>query len=302
MAKSLDTSRRKTNLPAHQPTIALALGGGGARGLAHILMLEVFDALNLKPVAIAGTSIGGIFGAAYASGMSAKQIRTHSENILNNRTELARQLLTVRTEPLQKILSVFQLRSALFNAEALIDLIMPARTAQTFEDLQIPLHLVAADFYSQNEVVLSNGNLRTAISASMALPALFKPVSIDHMALMDGGLVNPLPFDVVANDADIVVAIDVSGTGKTAEEEGKPPSAFEALIASSQIFQNTIVREKLRSRQPDILIEVDVGDFYVLDFRKFDDVLAAAAPAKAELEEKLRRVLGAQTLPLIKKR
>ena len=84
---------------AVRPTIALALGGGGARGLAHILMLEVFDELGLKPKIIAGTSIGALFGAAYASGLSARLIRAHAEEVLSQRFDLARHLLAARAEP-----------------------------------------------------------------------------------------------------------------------------------------------------------------------------------------------------------
>ena len=83
-------------LPAKQPSIGLALGGGGARGLAHILMLEVFDELGLKPKVIAGTSIGAIFGAAYASGLSAKEIRAQCEVILGERLGLFRELMAAR--------------------------------------------------------------------------------------------------------------------------------------------------------------------------------------------------------------
>ena len=88
---------RKTTLPAVRPSIALALGGGGARGLAHILMLEVFDELGLRPQIIAGTSIGAVFGAAYASGMSARLIRAHTEETLSQRFDVVRQLLSARS-------------------------------------------------------------------------------------------------------------------------------------------------------------------------------------------------------------
>src|SRR6478735_9530274 len=85
-------------LPAKQPSIGLALGGGGARGLSHILMLEVFDELGLKPKIIAGTSIGAVFGAAYASGLSAAAIRAHAEKVLSQRFDIARLLLAARAE------------------------------------------------------------------------------------------------------------------------------------------------------------------------------------------------------------
>lgn len=299
-------AKRTTTEPTQSersPRIGLALGGGGARGLAHLLMLEVFDELKIKPHVIAGTSIGAIFGAGYASGLTASQIRAHCEELLLRRSDMIRQLFAARNEPIQRVLNIFQLRSALLNPEALLELVMPKRTAATFEDLEIPLRIIAADYYTQDQVVFDRGALRPAVAASMALPALFAPVITDDpdaepMALMDGGLVNPLPFDVISPEVDITVAIDVSGAGRTGNDR-KPPRAVEALVASSQIMQNSLVREKLKSRTPDILIDVEVGQFHVLEFHKLKSVLDAAAPAKEQLRMKLERVLSAETLEAI---
>ncbi|CFW99012.1 Patatin [Candidatus Filomicrobium marinum] len=274
------------------PRIGLALGGGGARGLAHILMLEVFDEMGLRPQLIAGTSIGAIFGAAYASGYTAAQIRTHTEEILKSRLEILRQAFSARQEPLQRFMNVFQLRSSIFNAEALLDLIMPPRTAADFASLEIPLKVIASEFSEQKQMVLSEGPLLQAVAASMALPGLFTPVEIDGAILLDGGLVNPLPFDVLAEDTDITIAINVTGAGRVASE-GKP-SAFETIVTSLQILQQSIVREKVRTRKPDILIDVEVGNFHVLEFHKLDKVLEAAAPAKARLRQQLERILFAE--------
>ncbi len=284
-----------THPPVRKPTIGLALGGGGARGLAHILMLEVFDEMGLRPTVIAGTSIGAIFGAAYASGYTAAQIRAHTEELLSSRFEIVRQFFAARQERLGRVLSVLQLRSALFNAEALLDIVLPPRVVPELENLPIPLRVVAADFYTQDQVILDRGSTKSAVAASMALPALFSPVITDDFALMDGGLVNPLPFDVLSGQADILVAINVSGAGRLPDDR-TPPKATEALAASLQILQRTIAREKLLSRQPDVLIDVDVGRFHVLEFHKLGAVLEAAAPAKIALREKLERVLSAETL------
>lgn len=278
-----------------KPTIGLALGGGGARGLAHILMLEVLDDMGLRPKVVAGTSIGAIFGAAYASGYSAAAIRAHTEELLRSRFELVRQFFMARQEPLGRVLNILQLRSALFNAEALLDIVMPSRIAKDFADLEIPLRIVAADFYTQDQVILERGPTRRAVAASMALPALFAPVVSEDFALMDGGLVNPLPFDIISGQADITIAVNVSGAGRLPDDR-VPPKAIEALVASSQILQHTIVREKLLSRKPDVLIDVDVGNFHVLEFHKLGKVLEAAAPAKQELRLKLERILSAETL------
>ena len=287
---------RKPTVPAVRPSIALALGGGGARGLAHILMLEVFDELGLRPSIIAGTSIGAIFGAAYASGLSAKLIRAHAEEVLGSkRYGLARLLISARSEPILKILNILPVRSSLLAPEPLLDMVLPSKLARDFAQLQIPLKIVATDFYAQEQVVIDSGPLRSAIAASMALPAIFTPVvrSRDQL-LMDGGLVNPLPFDVLVGTADIVVAVDVSGasTGPGARIQ---PTAFEALVASSQILQRSIVREKLKAQQPDIYIDVEVDAFNVLGFHKFRDILSAAAPAKEQLRRQLQRVLASQT-------
>lgn len=292
---------RKPTLPAVRPTIGLALGGGGARGLAHVLMLEVFDELGIRPRIIAGTSIGAVFGAAYASGLSARLIRAHAEETLSQRFDIVRQLFSARSEPILKILNILPVRSALLKADALLELLLPSRIARDFAGLQIPLKVVATDFYAQEQVVLQEGPLRQAVAASMALPALFSPVTIGGRLLMDGGLVNPLPFDVINGEADITVAIDVSGA-PLGPGKHPHPSAFSALMSSSQILQRSIVREKLRARQPDIYIDVDVDEFYVLDFHRFKQVLDASAPAKAQLKRQLERVLAshtAETLPAV---
>jgi NTE family protein len=273
------------------PSIALALGGGGARGLAHILVLEVFDELGIRPTIIAGTSIGAIFGAAYASGLSARLIRAHTEEVLKQRVGLARYLLAARSEPVQRFLNILPIRSSLLKPETLLDLMLPSSVADDFAHLAIPLKLVATDFYRQEQVVLSDGDLRSAIAASMALPALFTPVVRGGRLLMDGGLVNPLPFDILQGEADITVAIDVSGAGVGAGTHPHP-TAFAALVASTQILQRSIVREKLKAQQPDIYIDVDVDQFHVLEFHRYREVMAAAGHAKHHLRQQLARVLS----------
>jgi NTE family protein len=286
---------REPTLPVARPTIALALGGGGARGLAHLLMLEVFDELGLKPKIIAGTSIGAVFGAAYASGLSAKLIRAHVEEALSQRFDIVRQLLSARSEPVLKILNILPIRSALLKPESLLEFMLPSAVPRDFADLEIPLKVVATDYYAQEQTVLTQGSLRTAVAASIALPALFTPVTLNGRMLMDGGLVNPLPFDVLNGHADITIAIDVSGA-PVAPGKRPHPSAFSALMASSQIMQRTIVRQKLKVQQPDIYIDVEVDEYYVLDFHRFKQILVAAAPAKEQLRRQLDRVLASQTL------
>ena len=276
------------------PSIGLALGGGGARGLAHIVMLEAFDELGLRPKIVAGTSIGAIMGAAYASGIPASVMRAHTRDLLTQRFGLMREVFAER--PLQRLRGLFSGSSSLFDAEAVLDLIMPKGIAADFESLPIPLKIVASDFYDQEAQVFTSGSLRTAVAASMALPAIFKPVVVNNKALIDGGLTNPLPYDLLLGEADIVVAIDVSGA-PVPDPRRNYPSAVEALFASAFLFERTIVREKLKSQQPDILVPAGTSHFQVLDIMKVDEIMAAAEPAKEKLKAQLARILSVETLP-----
>ncbi len=289
------TERSEPAVPRGRPRIGLALGGGGARGLAHILMLEALEEMGVEPTVITGTSIGAIYGAAAAAGLRASLIRAHTEETLSQRFDLVRGLLSARADPIQKLFNLLPLRAALLNPDALLELVLPSGIPTDFLGLRTPLAVIATDFYAQEAVVLSQGGLRRAIAASMALPAIFQPVTIDGRTFVDGGLVNPLPFDIIGKSADITIAIDVSGASRTPDANGIP-SAMEALFASSQILQRSIVREKLRHVQPDVYIDVGVDQFHVLEFHRFRDILAAAAPAKAALKRQLEKVLSSVTV------
>ncbi|MGE0022683.1 MAG: patatin-like phospholipase family protein [Hyphomicrobium sp.] len=281
----------EVNTGSDVPSIGLVLGGGGARGLAHILMLEVFDELGIKPKIIAGTSIGAIYGAAYAAGLSARDIRGHTEETLTKRIGLVRDLIASRAQGSGRFWDLVTARSAFLSPAALLDLVLPPDVPQTFEELSIPLSVVASDFYALEAAVFSSGWLRPAVAASMALPMIFEPVLIDGRSLIDGGLTNPLPFDLIVGEADILVAIDVSGT--TVPSPSRPrPTAIEALFASPFLFERSIVREKLKAHRPDIYIDAGTGRYQALEFLKVRDILAAAEPAKAELRSALERVLA----------
>lgn len=296
-----DTSVRTSSAlqPGDTPRpheIGLALGGGGARGLAHIAMLEAFDELGVKPGIISGTSIGAIFGAAYASGISGKELRAHTKDVLSRRFGLLRDLFAARSHSLQRLLNPFQSRTAILDPLAVLDLVMPKALPSSFDDLHIPLRIVASDFYDQEPVVFAKGPVLPAVAASMALPVIFQPVMLDGRAMIDGGLTNPLPFDLLLPEARIIVAIDVTGA-PVPDPKRTAPTAFEALFASAFLFESSIVKEKLKASKPDILISAGTSKFQVLDFLKVDEILAAAEPAKEKLKAQLDRILSVETLP-----
>jgi len=258
------------------PSLALALGGGGARGLAHILILEALDELGVKPRAIAGTSIGALMGAAYCAGMTGAEIRTHCGELFQKRTELVKRFLSRWDGRIVEIWG--SVAPPIAAGDRLLKALMPHTLPETFEALKIPLAVVATDFYAQDQQVLTQGPLLPAVAASAALPTVMRPIEIDGRLLIDGGFVNPLPFDLLTGSADIIAAIDVSAG--TQESRGKNPTLIETLIGATQITLGSIIREKLRAGAPDILIRPNVGPYRVLDFFKFEEILAASADCK----------------------
>ena len=272
------------------PRIALALGGGSARGLAHALMLEAFDEVGIKPVVIAGTSMGAICGAAYASGLSGAEIRAEFEALLGKRGRFFKRFAGKLRGSVSTLWSA-RTPSVVDNV-TLFEMLLPETMARNFEGLQIPFLAIATDFYAIEQVVLDRGPLIPALAASCALPSLARPVVLDGRVLIDGGFVNPVPYDVVMGRADITVAIDV--TGDTQRRPGvKIPTTLEAITGSTQILFHSITREKLKTLAPDILIRPKVGAFGALDYFKIDTILEAAYPAKQELKEKLVQCLAA---------
>ncbi len=269
-------------------SLALALGGGGARGLAHIAVLEALDELGVKPVALAGTSIGAVFAAGYAAGMSGKDIHRMVVTLARDRGEVIRRLIASRARVLPNLFTGFR-SATLIDAEKFCDQFLPDTLPQTFEELAIPLTVVASDLYGRREAVFNSGPLRPALAASIAIPGLVRPVKLNGRILVDGGASNPLPFEHLHGRADIVAAVDISGAPP--EDRDDLPNPWECLYTTVLVMGHAITAEKLKRTCPGLLIQPEVGRFHVLDFYRADDILRAAAPVKADVAKKLGALL-----------
>jgi NTE family protein len=274
--------------PAREKTFALALGGGGARGLAHIAVLEALDDMGRKPVAIAGTSIGSLIGAAYAAGMSGKQIRRFVIRLAHNRADVFRRLIATRAGTFADLFSLGFGSATLVDAEKFCRQFMPDDVPDDFEELEIPLTIVATDLYRRQQAVFSSGALRPALAASIALPTVMRPVIVNDRILIDGGATNPLPFDHLAALADIVVAVDISGEPA---ERRDIPNPWECLLTTVLVMGNAITAEKIKHGAPDLIVRPKVGSFRALDFLQASAILRAAEPVKAEVRDKLSALL-----------
>jgi NTE family protein len=271
-------------------SLALALGGGGARGIAHIAVLEALDELGVKPAAVAGTSVGALIGAAYAAGMPGKEIRRFVVTLAHNRGEVWRRLIATRASTFANLFNIGFGSATLVDAEKFCEQFLPSEVPEDFGALAIPLTIIATDLYRRQQVAFSSGPLKPAVAASIALPTVMRPVMIEDRVLIDGGATNPLPFDALRGRADVVVAVDISG--EPTDERRDIPNPWECLLNTVLVMGNAITAEKVKHGAPDLIVRPKVGTFRGTDFLQASAILRASEPVKAELKEKLEALLG----------
>ena len=271
--------------------VGLALGGGGAKGFAHVPILEALDEMGIRPSRIAGTSIGAVIGALYAAGLSAKDIRETVDDLVISEEDDWRDILFNKDLGLiADLIRPSLLRGSILNLDSFLEVLEQHLPAKSFADLNIPLTVVAANYWSREQIVLKNGPLLPALGASVALPGLFKPYRLGDQLLVDGGMVNPVPFDLLEHSCDFTIAVDVIGSRKVQNRPGGAPF-FETVFTAFQIMQNTILHEKLEQRRPDIYLRPPLVDIKVLDFHKSEQIYRQAACAKVKLQKELERRL-----------
>ncbi|HAJ92595.1 MAG TPA: patatin [Gammaproteobacteria bacterium] len=273
-----------------EPRIGLALGGGGAKGLAHILMLEALDEMGIRPHVIAGTSIGAIIGALYAAGLSGKEIRAQIEQFFVDQDEAERKLFALPKSLrwLDFIDPAFA-GGGLLNSNDFIAWLGEVLPVTNFRDLKTPLKVITAELLTGREVILKSGALLPALQASMAMPGVFPPVGVDGQSLVDGGVANPLPYDRVQEDCDIVIAIDVSGNRSL--PDGETLSSIGVLTQSFTAMSRNILLEKLKRERPAIYIKPDIRNVKVLEFYKAREVFEQARPAQQQLIKDLKKAI-----------
>jgi NTE family protein len=274
---------------AGDPTIGVALGSGGARGLAHIAYIEAFDELGLKPTIIAGTSIGALIGAGWANGMSGQQLREHAVNVLGTLQQIAGRLWTNSLPSLQSVMQ--NGISVQVDAGNIVEAYLPELFPTDFAALAIRFKTVATDLYSWEQTVFDSGPLRPAIAASLAIPGLFRPLKVDGRFHIDGGTVNPLPVELARDGVDLVIGIDVNGT--PVEPVGaSEPSFLDVGFAATQIMARALVHQALRLSPPEIYVQAPVHGVRVLDFWRVREIIAQAEADKDAFKRSVERVLS----------
>ena len=270
--------------------IGLALGSGGARGLAHIMMIEVFEELGIKPSIISGTSIGAIIGASYASGTDSKEMKEVVDDLIFHKNSRFWQIH--KRSDYTKMLNYIDLGlkpGGLIKGEKFLNVLKKEIKVNNFEELQIPLKIVTTEYWDHEEIIIEKGDIHKAVIASFSLPGLFPPVNYGDKLLIDGGMVNPLPYDIIQNECDVTIAIDISA--KKDKILNETPPSYEVLFSAFQIMQNSIVNEKLKRKKPDILINTSIKGIRIHEFLKAESIYSQAKTAKDILKKKLSRLI-----------
>ncbi|RMG96261.1 MAG: hypothetical protein D6706_10585 [Chloroflexi bacterium] len=263
--------------------IGLALGGGGARGAAHIGVLRELERLGVRPSLITGTSIGGLIGALVAAGLGIDEVTAVFQKL-----NIAQMYALPGSAP------------ALSGNTKVEKLLEETLGRITFADLKIPLAVVTTDLVSRKEVILDEGDVITAVLATIAIPLLLPPVEHNGMVLVDGGVLNNTPFDIArARGATFVIAVDLTNTAPygTQDDNTPPPTGvvgralamtqrrptWQILSTVTDIITAKSLNARLAISQPEILLRPQMGTIGLFDFHRWEEGIAAGETAVRQI-------------------
>ncbi len=268
-------------LPTHPPAVArppkigLALGGGAARGFAHIGVIQVLEEAGIQPVLVVGTSAGSLVAAIYASGKTGAQLQKVAETM---------EEVAIADWSLQ----IFS-RGAL-RGEALQRYVNAQVAGRLIENMPLPLGVVATDLQSGQASLFQRGNTGVAVRASSAVPGVFQPVAISGRDFVDGGLVSPVPVGFAKQmGADLVIAVDISSP----PEASVPRDTFDILLQTFSIMIKSINGFELR--EADVVVRPALAGVASADFSARTRAIEAGRQAMRKALPQLRQAILVKT-------
>ncbi len=270
-----------------KPRIGLALGGGGARGGVHVRVLELLDEMGLRPCVIAGTSIGAIVGALYGAGLSGEAIRKRVEKITVSEKDTWRDIFDKRKNLLRWVDALIPEvgSGGLLRSDKFVEYLFEDLDVARFEDLRIDLKISCCDFWTAEEVIFDSGPLMAPLKATMAVPGVFAPVLYQDRVLIDGGVVDPVPFELILDACEVSVAVDIGA--ERVQDEDRLPGVFDAVVGTFQILQRALMNEKLEHARPDIYVRPEIRDVRLMQFEKMEQVYELCMPALEQFKKEL---------------
>lgn len=286
----------------HGMKVGLALGGGAARGLAHLGVLKVLEANRIPIDLIAGTSVGALIGGVYATTRDAaateKRFREFifSKAFKRARFDFLKESRAARRGVMSRVVTLFKkgifysfsmAKTSWVSAEYFEHNINALLDDVAIEESTIPFHAVTADMLSGDLVVLSRGRLRSAVSASSAVPGLLPPVRVDGRLLIDGGWVAQVPVVPALNEgADLVIAVDVSRELEPLTGQGR---GLNIMVRAAAIRAEAL--RQMQGRLADVLIEPDVGRVHWADFSAVEECVKRGEEAATARLDEIRHAL-----------
>lgn len=256
--------------PSHIPAIGVALGGGFARGIAHIGVLRVLEQEGIPVRIVTGTSVGALIGACYCSGLTLEEMEQVARN--SRFTTFARWTLS---------------RYGFASNDRMISFLTRTLKSKTFEDMRIPLGVTATDFNTGEGVVFHSGSIFDPVRASCAYPGMFLPVEIRGRYLVDGMLSHPVPTQPAREmGADRVLAVHLRGTWANG---GPPRHLFDVIGQSFAIAQDAM--SSVWRAAADLVIEPDVAGFGYDDFKRAPDLIRVGEAAMQKALPEVRKWL-----------
>lgn len=270
--------------------IGLVLGGGGARGCAHIGVIKALNESGIKIHCVAGTSIGALVGGVYASG---------------GIQDLENYFKQIKWKDVVKQFDPVLMQNGIFGGKKVVKLLNRLIGEKTFKNCKVPFIAVATDLVTGKEIYLQKGRLDTAIRASISLPAIFTSVKKGKYHLVDGGLINPLPVNVVRKmGAEVVIAVDLNHEYITERRKNnlkpnsnklnivnllKPsyPNIIDVIESSIFLMQDQLTQKNLEKNPSDLLLNLKLSSASLFDFHKANELIEAGYK---QMWEKMRLV------------
>lgn len=287
-----------------EPKIGIALGGGGAKGAAHVGVLKMLEKHGIKISAVSGASAGSIVGAGYALGLSPDDILKLSEKF-NNRKFL-------------RVSNFHLFEESLIKSKDIEKVIKDIVGEKTFEETKIPFQAVMVDLESGEEVVVKTGKLWEALRASSAIPGIFSPYFLNGRYLVDGGLLNNVPVNVLrqSNNIDIIIGVEMESltsrqyvSGMIWEKYYHKPEAFKLypsrltrlklnftlmlhiLLRSIDIIRSEAQTRRYDIAKPDLILRPMVDNISLLEFNKYKKAVAAGEMAMEQAMPALKKII-----------
>jgi NTE family protein len=251
------------------PKIGLALGSGGARGFAHLGVLKVLEEENIPISYIAGSSIGALVAALYASGLGLDRLYKLAKSFRRN-----------------DFIDLTIPKMGLIAGKRITEFIRLLTKGKQIEELAIPVAIVATDLQTGAKVVFRQGDVARAVRASISIPGIFVPAEVDGRLLVDGGVVDRVPVSVAREmGADIVIAVDVSPVNVN----GEITSIFDVILQSLDILQDEIVSH--RQLASDVMIRPRVETYSSRAFTDVEEIIAAGEEEARKGIAKIRQAI-----------